>query len=128
VTPVRAATYFSGLSFLIYGVLCFGSSSMVNDFHRFGLDNLRIPTGILELLGGAGLLIGLKWAPAQRIASAGLTLLMLIAFAIRMRMRDGVAVSLPSFLFLLLNLYILIKSPRRSALHTNSPWDSQHGR
>jgi uncharacterized membrane protein len=90
---------------------------MVNDFHRFGLDNLRIPTGVLELLGGAGLLIGLRWPPALRIAAAGLSLLMLIAFAIRMRMQDGVAVSLPSFLFLLLNLYLLIWSFRSPAPH-----------
>ena len=109
-TAVRALTCFSGVTFVVYGVLCFYSTSMANDFHRFGMDYLRVPTGILELLGGSGLLIGLRWMPARWISSAGLALLMLIAFAIRMRMRDGVAVSLPSFLLMLLNLYILIRS------------------
>lgn len=109
-TPARFCACLSGVTFLIYGVVCFYSVSMANDFHRFGLDYLRIPTGILELLGGAGLLIGLKWTPATWISSAGLALLMLIAFAIRMRMRDNIAVSLPSFTLILLNLYILYKT------------------
>jgi len=77
------------------------------------MDSLRIPTGVLELLGGAGLLIGLRWRPALQLSSAGLALLMLVAFGTRMRMRDGVAVSLPSFLFLLVNLGIFVKSQDR---------------
>jgi uncharacterized membrane protein YphA (DoxX/SURF4 family) len=118
-SSTRALTCLSGAAFLVYGVLCFCSSSMGNDFHRFGMDNLRIPTGLLELLGGSGLLIGLKWAPAQRISSAGLTLLMLIAFSIRMRMRDSISVSLPSFLFMLLNLYLFIRSTKLPFATTN---------
>ncbi len=109
--PIRLLTGLVGTAFLFYGILCFGSQSMIHDFHRFGIDNFRIPTGILELLGGAGLLIGLKWTPAGWIASAGLALLMLIAFIVRTRMRDSVAVSLPSFLFMLLNLYLFFESP-----------------
>jgi uncharacterized membrane protein len=109
----RALTCLSGSAFLFYGILCFCSTSMGNDFHRFGMDNLRIPTGLLELLGGLGLLVGLGWAPAQRMASAGLTLLMLIAFSIRMRMRDSISVSMPSFLFMLLNLYIFVRASVR---------------
>jgi hypothetical protein len=68
---------------------------------------------LLELLGGSGMLIGLKWQPAVWISSTGLAVLMLIAFGIRMRMRDSVAVSLPSLVLMLLNLYILIKSSER---------------
>jgi uncharacterized membrane protein YphA (DoxX/SURF4 family) len=111
---VRVSAFVSGVSFLVYGLLCFGSVSMANDFHRFGLDNLRIMTGVMELLGGAGLLIGLRWEPALWSSSASLALLMLIAFGIRMRMQDGVRVSVPSFSFMLLNIYILVKSPKVS--------------
>jgi uncharacterized membrane protein YphA (DoxX/SURF4 family) len=118
--PARFCAGFSGVTFLIYGVLCFYSVSMANDFHRFGLDNLRVLTGVLELLGGAGLLIGLKWPPALWISSAGLALLMLIAFGIRMRMRDGVGVSTPSFLLMFLNLYILIGSLKLRPLATTA--------
>jgi hypothetical protein len=107
---VRVLTVLSGVSFLIYGVLCLSTPSMVYDFHRFGLDKWKTPTGVLEVLGGTGLLVGLRWTPALRLASAGLTLLMLIAFAVRVHARDGVAVSLPSLLLMFVNLYIFIKS------------------
>ena len=107
---LRGLTLLSGAAFLIYGVLCFNSQFMVDDFHRFGIERMRVLTGVLEVLGGAGLLIGLAWLPALRMASAGLTLLMLIAFAIRVHVRDSVALSLPSFLFMLLNLYIFVKA------------------
>ena len=109
---VNALTFLSGIAFLVYGFLCASSTSMVADFQRFGLERLRILTGVLEILGGAGLLIGLMWTPALRAASAGLALLMLIAFAVRLHMRDGFTASSPSFLLMLLKLYIFIRSVR----------------
>ena len=104
----------SSLVFIVYGVFCAFTPSMIADFHRFGLDSLRILTGILEILGGTGLLVGLRWRPALWLSSAGLGLLMLIAFGVRLRMRDSVALSTPSFLLMLLNLYILFlaRAPR----------------
>ncbi|MGC9198531.1 MAG: DoxX family protein [Acidobacteriaceae bacterium] len=98
----------SSLAFLIYGVFCAFTPSMVADFHRFGLDHLRILTGVLEILGGTGLLVGLRWRPALWLSAGGLALLMLIAFGVRLKMRDSVAQSAPSFLLMLLNLYILV--------------------
>ncbi len=109
---VVALTWFSGIAFLLYGLLCLASLSMVEDFQRFGLEPLRLPIGFLEVLGGAGLLIGLRWPPVLWIASAGLTLLMLIAFAVRLYMRDSVAASLPSLLFVGVNAYIFISAWR----------------
>lgn len=104
----------SSLVFIVYGVFCAFTPSMLADFHRFGLDNLRILTGILEILGGTGLLVGLKWRPALWLSSAGLALLMLIAFGVRLKMRDSVVLSTPSFLLMLLNAYILfLARPQR---------------
>jgi len=48
------------LIFLFYGVLGLGSMSMVEDFERFGLGKLRVFTGVLEVMGGSGLLVGLR--------------------------------------------------------------------
>lgn len=98
----------SSLVFVVYGVFCAFTPSMVADFHRFGLDNLRILTGLLEILGGVGLLVGLKWRPALWLSSAGLALLMLIAFGVRLKMHDSVVLSTPSFLLMLLNAYIVV--------------------
>ena len=107
---LRILTCASAALFLVYGVLCLASLSMVADFSRFGLDSLRLPTGFLEVSGGAGLLVGLRWHLALVLASAGLALLMLIAFCVRLRMRDSFAESLPSALLMLVNLYIFTKS------------------
>ena len=67
-------------------------------------------TGVLEVLGGSGLLVGLKWPPALTLSSAGLALLMLIAFGVRLKMHDSVALSLPSLTPMFANAYILVKS------------------
>jgi hypothetical protein len=102
-----------GVTFLIYGGLCLSSLSMVEDFQRFGLERLRMLTGFLEVLGGSGLLVGLKWRPALFLSSAGLSLLMLIAFGVRLKMRDSIVQSLPSLALMLVNAYILVKSSQR---------------
>jgi uncharacterized membrane protein len=86
---------------------------MVEDFQRFGLERLRMLTGFLEVLGGSGLLVGLKWRPALFLSSAGLSLLMLIAFGVRLKMRDSIVQSLPSLALMLVNAYILVKSSQR---------------
>ena len=109
-TPLICAV---GVTFLIYGGLCLSSLSMVEDFRRFGLERLRMLTGLLEVLGGSGLLVGLKRSPALSISSAGLSLLMLIAFGVRLKMRDSLVESLPSLALMLVSAYILVKSFQR---------------
>ena len=104
----------SAAAFLFYGVLGLTSQSVKDDFERFDLPNLRRLTGILEVLGSLSLLVGLRWPPALWIGSAGLALLMLIAFSIRIRMKDSLAQSIPSFSLMCLNLYILFRSIRHS--------------
>ena len=100
----------SAAAFLVYGILGLTTQSVVNDFERFGLKNLRLLTGALEILGALGLLVGLRWTPALWIGSGGLALLMLIAFSVRIRMKDSLTQSLPSFGLACLNLYILVRS------------------
>lgn len=100
----------SSAIFFFYGILCLTSLSMLHDFQRYGLANLRTLTGVLELLGSVGLVVGYKWPFSLRVSSGGLALLMLIAFAIRVKFRDGIALSLPSFLLMLVNAYILVRS------------------
>jgi hypothetical protein len=109
-------TCISGGTFLFYGFYCFYSRSMVADFERFRLTQLRILTGVLELLGGGGLFVGLCWPLALAVSAGGLALLMFLAFLVRLKMRDSVLLSLPSFALMLLNLYILVQS-----LHLTAP-------
>jgi hypothetical protein len=100
----------SAICFLFYGISFLLNSGMKAEFHRYGLDKFRKLIGFLQLLGGAGLLIGFVWQPALIMASGGLSLLMLIGFGIRLKMKDGFWESMPSFIFMLLNLCICIQT------------------
>lgn len=104
------AILFSSLSFLIYGAMLLKLESMQLEFKRFKLEKLMVLTGILELLGGAGLLVGFYINFILLISSGGLGLLMFFAFLVRLKMKDSFWVSLPSFLFMVLNFYIFFSN------------------
>ena len=99
---------FSVVSFIIYGSLLFVSPKMQNEFKRFELEKFTALTGILELLGGIGMLIGLKVGLILLISSGGLAMLMLLGFVVRIKIKDGFWLSFPSLFFMLLNLYVFL--------------------
>lgn len=100
-------TVFSSATFLGYGLWCLTSLSMEREFTRFGLAHLRVLTGVLEVLGGVGLLVGLKWPPALWLSSGGLALLMLCGVGVRVTVGDSLIQTLPALALMLLNLYLL---------------------
>ena len=88
---------------------------MVDEFQRFGLSQQqRIITGFAQLAGSIGLLIGLREPLFGLIAAVGLTFLMLLGFLTRLKIRDSVAQSLPSFIFMLLNAYLVMRYLEKS--------------
>lgn len=95
-------------AFLFYGFSMFFSSGMKEEFERYDLIKFRKLIGFLQLLGGLGILVGLVFIPVLVIASGGLALLMMIGFVLRIKMKDGFWESMPSFIFMLLNLYICV--------------------
>lgn len=99
---------FSGVSFIVYGSLLLVSTEMQNEFKRFELEKFTTLTGILELLGGIGLLVGLKVGIILLISSGGLTLLMLLGLVVRIKVKDSFRLSFPSLFFMLLNLYVFL--------------------
>jgi len=98
----------SGISFVVYGVLLLNSAKMQNEFKRFGLEKFTKLTGLLELLGGIGMLVGLKFSFILLISSGGLALLMLLGFIVRLKVKDGFWLTLPSLFFMVLNLYVFL--------------------
>lgn len=96
-------TIFSGLSFLLYGYGLLTSEKMKQEFIRYDLAKFLKTIGVLQLIGGSGLLLGLWYTPILLISSFGLGTLMLFAFIVRIKMKDGFWLSLPSLLFMLLN-------------------------
>ncbi len=104
-------TWFSSLAFIYFGMNCFYSDFIIAEFIRYDLPSYRKLTGILQLLGSIGLLIGLYFSPILLLlASLGLCLLMLAGFIVRIKINDNFIQSSPSFIFAALNLFIAIKT------------------
>lgn len=79
---------------------------MKEEFKRYGLPGLRMLIGSLELLGGLGLLVGLKLPIIGLISAGGLSILLLGAVGVRVVVRDGILETTPAFLYFLLNLFL----------------------
>ncbi len=109
---LNAVIVFSAVSFLVFGLSCLFSDFMVLEFKRYQLSKYRVVTGVLQLIGSAGLLVGFKWMPIAILSAAGLSLLMLLGFITRIRIKDSFLQSFPSFFYMVLNLVItfLLKS------------------
>jgi uncharacterized membrane protein YpjA len=79
---------------------------MKSDFKRFGLEKYGVVTAFFEIIGAIGLLVGFVSTPILLISSGGLAVLMLLGLLVRAYVKDSLWVSLPAFLFMLLNAYI----------------------
>ena len=97
---------FSGLSFLIFGYLCFFSSYFKNEFIRYGIPNFRKITGFFQSLGGLSLIIGVFIDQLAVIASLGLTILMILGVIVRLRIKDGLLKTMPAIFYAILNALI----------------------
>lgn len=100
----------SSLSFLAYVISYFLSPHMKSEFKRFNMEKLGLIIIILQFLGAIGLLVGLSFNTVLLISSGGLALLMFLGLIVRIKLKDGVLVSLPALFFMVLNLFILIKT------------------
>jgi len=98
----------SAILFLYYGLSVLFSNAMVTEFDQFGLPNLRKLTGVLELLGAAGLILGYFAPPLTIAASGGLALLMALGLAVRFRSKSSLPDSIAAMAMLLINLFICL--------------------
>lgn len=96
--------YFNIASFLFFGFNCLFIKQMKIEFTRYGLSNFqRQLTGILQIIGAIGSLIGIWISFLGVLASAGLSLLMLLGFITRIRIKDGILKSSPSFIYMVIS-------------------------
>jgi hypothetical protein len=99
--------FISGLTFIFYGLLCLLTDHMKIEFKRYGFSQFRKLTGTLELLGGAGLLLGQYYTPLLILSAAGLALLMFLGVIVRLKTKDQLIEILPAFILMVINLKIL---------------------
>ena len=97
------------LFFLFYGFQSLNSQMLIEEFKRFGMtDKMRQLTGLLQIIGSVGLLTGLFYTIIGLSAACGLAVMMFIAFIVRLKIKDSIAQSLPSLIFMLVNVWLTI--------------------
>ncbi|MBI3567788.1 MAG: DoxX family protein [Gemmatimonadetes bacterium] len=97
----------SAIAFAWYGMTLLASRMMAPDFERYGLPRLRALTGVLQLAGSVGLVIGSSYRPLLLASAAALALMMAVAIAVRARCGDATATMVPAAALCALNLYIV---------------------
>lgn len=94
---------FSATSFLGYGLGCFFSAYLQQEFRRYQLAAQCRLVGALQCLAAVGLAAGL-WLPwLGQAAAGGLALMMLVALAVRIRIKDSLLQMVPAAGYLALN-------------------------
>ena len=101
--------WFSAVSFLLYGIGCFTSPFMKEEFVRYGIPQLRKLIGVLQLLGSLGIIVGFRMKYLQTLSTLGICLLMLFGFITRIVIKDGLIKTLPALFYCLLNGYLCFK-------------------
>ncbi len=97
----------NAFAFIFYGLECLLSTKMADEFKRFGFTNFqRIQTGVLQLFGAVGSVVGLILPSVGMVSTAGLGTLMLLAFKQRVKNKDSLGASSPSFILILLNTFL----------------------
>ena len=99
---------FSALSFLGYGLGCFFSAYLRQEFGRYQLAEQCRLVGILQCAAALGLIAGFRLPWIGQAAAAGLALMMLVALGVRMRIRDRLVQMLPALGYLALNAYLCV--------------------
>ncbi|MBD0383961.1 DoxX family protein [Paenibacillus sedimenti] len=98
-----------GLGFIMFGLMKFGAKQMVQEFQRYGYSKgFRIFTGLIELIGAAGMIVGI-WNP-QFAALAGILLAatMIGGIITHIRLKDpGKNLGAP-FILLILSVVVAI--------------------
>jgi hypothetical protein len=83
---------------------------MKKEFVRLGIPQYRNLTGILQLAGGTGVLVGMLFSSILAFtALAGLAILMFMGFWVRLKTKDGFRASAPALIFAILNLILAVK-------------------
>jgi hypothetical protein len=99
---------FSALSFLGYGLGCFFSDYLRQEFRRYQLSDQCKLVGGLQCTAALGLIAGFTLPWLGQAAAGGLALMMLVALGVRIRIRDNALQMLPALSYLVLNAYLCV--------------------
>ncbi len=93
----------SASAFFVYGLRCIFSFEVRHEYRRYGIANLRVLNGSLQLLGACGVLAGLAVPLLGATAAGGLCVMMLLGLVTRHRLRDPWRARIPATTLAVLN-------------------------
>ena len=106
-----AAAIVQGLSivaFALYGIGALWSDRMLTEFERYGLARLRVLIATLQIVGSVGLFLGFFFRPLLVLSAGGFAAMMLLAIFTRARIRDPISATVPAFVLMCLNLFLVV--------------------
>lgn len=101
---------FLGIMFSLLGITSLaGSKPVRKNFEHLGVSNLfRILTGIVQLIGGFGSLIGIFISPFLTLASMWIILTMIVAIGLHVRIREPFKKNIPALAVSIMALLVLV--------------------
>ncbi|MDA0767110.1 MAG: DoxX family protein [Verrucomicrobia bacterium] len=106
---VPALHLFCAVSFIGYGVSCLATDHMVREFERYGLARYRVLTGVLQILGAAGLLAGFQFPMVGALAAGGLSLQMLLGYWVRLKIGDRFLLGVPALAYMVVCAWLCVR-------------------
>ena len=107
---VTIIIYFTGVSFIAYGINSFISKRMINEFKRWGLEDKRKIIGICQFIAGSGILIGSEFKTVLISSAVFIIIMMIVAIGVRIRIRDDMSDILPAVAYMVLCFVILYET------------------
>ena len=104
---LETAQAISAVGFLAYGIGCLTTRTMRAEFVRYGLPQLRLLTGTLQIAAALGLFAGYAYPVCALLSAGGLSLMMLVAIGVRLKIKDPAAGFLQALACFLLNAFVV---------------------
>lgn len=104
---LETAQAISAVCFLAYGIGCLTTRTMQTEFLRYGLPNLRVLTGTLQIAAAIGLFAGYAYPACALLSAAGLSIMMIVAIGVRLKIKDPPAGFLQAVACFLLNAFVV---------------------
>lgn len=98
----------SAAAFFFYGYETLFAVPPRGEYERYGMPRVRVFVGAMQVLGAAGLLIGLAVSVIGALAAAGLTLMMLLGLLVRYRIHDAPRLMIPAASLATINGAVLV--------------------
>jgi uncharacterized membrane protein YphA (DoxX/SURF4 family) len=108
--PATIIIYFTGLSFIAYGINSFVSKRMINEFKRWGLEDKRKIIGICQFIAGIGIILGSEFKTVLISSAIFIIMMMIIAIVVRIRIKDDISDIMPAIAYIVLCLIILYET------------------